>query len=104
MQVKYVDAFCVQLVKTLGQGRSELFRRVLAGLMRVVLRGKRKPTILPFSLRGPRLLFAGYVRPRRVNLGVTAGLKVVEARGEVVEVDDTSSAFLVGPNEVSDND
>jgi hypothetical protein len=103
MQVKYVDAFCVQLVKTLGQGRSELFWRVLAGLMRVVLCGKRKPAILPFRLRRPGLLFASHVRPRRVNLAVAAGLEVVEARGEIVKVDDAGTAFLVGPNEVSVN-
>jgi len=72
MEVENIDAFCIQLVQALGQSRSELLRRVLARLVRVVLRGERETTVLPFGLRGPRLLLAGHVRPRGVNLGVTA--------------------------------
>jgi hypothetical protein len=74
---------------------------MLARLMRIVLRGEHETSFLPFSPRGPRFLLSRYVESSSIDFVIPARLKVIEASCEVVEVDHASSAFLVGPDEVS---
>jgi hypothetical protein len=74
---------------------------MLARLVRVVFGSEREATVLPFRLRSPRFLLSGHIRASSVHLIIPTRLQVVEARCKVVKVEDASSAFLVGPIEMS---